>query len=50
MTGSWDTLCLHVLPFGDSYVAMILGNDFQASVAGLVWVICKVHSSPETPG
>ena len=37
-----------MVPFGTSYFTMILGNDFQASVAGLVWIICKVHSSPES--
>lgn len=37
-----------MVPFGSSYFTMILGNDFQASVAGLVWIISKVHCSPES--
>lgn len=45
--GMWSWV-LHTIPFGSSYFAVILGNDFQASVAGLVWIISKVCSSPET--
>lgn len=37
-----------MVPFGSSYFTMILGNGFQASVAGLVWIISKVHSSLES--
>ena len=34
----------HTLPFGDFYFAIILENDLQASVIGLVRIISKVRS------
>lgn len=38
----WHTVG-HTLLSGDFYFVIILGNDFQVSVLGLVWIISKVR-------